>query len=166
MLNIKQQTIQKSVTISGVGLHTGVQTKPFYLKSDDTFKTGLPLANFAFPVSYGDPQEVRVLAQRSLGDVTVKYSINGGDAQSAPTEEWSGGDRYGGGTDVHYRVMSGVVTGTDPGDTVEVWFEGGGETSDSFTYTAAVMCIGLTRQSPWRMPEPRTNASTCGVMLR
>ena len=26
MLNIKQQTIQKSVTISGVGLHTGVQT--------------------------------------------------------------------------------------------------------------------------------------------
>jgi UDP-3-O-[3-hydroxymyristoyl] N-acetylglucosamine deacetylase / 3-hydroxyacyl-[acyl-carrier-protein] dehydratase len=26
MLNIKQQTIQKSVTLSGVGLHTGVQT--------------------------------------------------------------------------------------------------------------------------------------------
>ena len=26
MLNHKQQTIQKAVTISGVGLHTGVQT--------------------------------------------------------------------------------------------------------------------------------------------
>lgn len=31
MLNIKQQTIQKSVTISGVGLHTGVQTDVTFL---------------------------------------------------------------------------------------------------------------------------------------
>ena len=30
----------------------------------------------------------------------------------------------------------GVVTGTDPGDSVEVWFEGGGQRSDSFTYEA------------------------------
>ena len=30
--------------------------------------------------------------------------------------------------------MSGEVTGTEPGDTVKVWFEGGGERSDSFTY--------------------------------
>lgn len=116
--------------------HLGIETDPFYLQSDDDYKVGLPQANFTFEHSYGDPQEVRVLAQRSLGDVTVKYSINGGDAQSAPTEEWDGGDRYGGKTDVHYRVMSGVVTGTDPGDTVEVWFEGGGESSDSFTYEA------------------------------
>jgi len=32
--------------------------------------------------------------------------------------------------------MRGVVTGTSPGDSVEVWFEGGGERSDSFTYQA------------------------------
>ena len=32
--------------------------------------------------------------------------------------------------------MSGLVTGTEPGDSVEVWFEGGGETSESFTYQA------------------------------
>ena len=32
--------------------------------------------------------------------------------------------------------MRGVVTGTSPGDSVEVWFEGGGERSDSFTYRA------------------------------
>ncbi len=32
--------------------------------------------------------------------------------------------------------MRGVVTGTDPGDSVEVWFEGGGQRSDSFTYEA------------------------------
>jgi len=28
------------------------------------------------------------------------------------------------------------VTGTDPGDSVEVWFEGGGQRSESFTYQA------------------------------
>ena len=116
--------------------HLGIETKPFYLQSDDDYKIGLPQSNFTFEYSYGDPQEVRVLAKRSLGDVTVKYSINGGAAQSAPTEEWNGGDRYGGNTDVYYHVMSGMVTGTDPGDSVEVWFEGGGEASDSFTYEA------------------------------
>lgn len=116
--------------------HLGNTTKPFYLQSDDDYKVGLPQANFTFTESYGDPQEVRVLAKRSLGDVTVKYSIDGGPAQSAPTAEWDGGDRYGGATDVYYHVMSGVVTGTDPGDIVEVWFEGGGEQSDSFTYEA------------------------------
>jgi hypothetical protein len=118
--------------------HLGIETKPFYLKSDDTYKTGLPLANFTFDVSYGDPQEVRVLAKRALGAVTLKYSVNGQPAQSAPTEEWDGGDRYGAQTDVYYHIMSGTVTGTSPGDSVEVWFEGGGATSDSFTYTAAV----------------------------
>ena len=85
-----------------------------------------PLVNFNFDVSYGDPQEVRVLAKRALGDVTLKYSVNGGPRQSAPTEEWNGGERYGGQTDVYYHIMSGTVTGTSPGDSVKVWFEGGG----------------------------------------
>lgn len=116
--------------------HLGIETKPFYLKSDDTYKYGLPLANFTFDYSYGDPQEVRVIAKRALGDVTLKYSINGGDPVSATTEEWNGGERYGGQTDVYYHVVSGLVTGTQPGDSVEVWFEGGGEVSDSFTYAA------------------------------
>ena len=116
--------------------HLGLETKPFYLESDDTYKDGLPLANFTFEYSYGDPQEVRVIARRSLGDVTLMYSINGDPAIGVPTEEWTGGDRYGGKTDVHYRTLSGFVTGTDPGDSVEVWFEGGGETSESFTYEA------------------------------
>ncbi|MFF2387978.1 M14 family zinc carboxypeptidase [Agromyces sp. NPDC058104] len=115
--------------------HLGLETKPFYLESDDTYKAGLPLADFTFEYSYGDPQEVRVIAKRELGDVTLKFSIEGGDPVSVPTEEWTGGDRYGG-TGAHYRVVSGFVTGTEPGDEVEVWFEGGGETSDSFTYEA------------------------------
>lgn len=59
--------------------HLGIETKPFYLESDDTYKAGLPLADFTFEYSYGDPQEVRVIAKRDLGDITLKYSINGGD---------------------------------------------------------------------------------------
>jgi Zinc carboxypeptidase len=117
--------------------HQGRTTKPFYLKSDDTYKTGLPESNFTFDVSYGDPQEVRVVAKRSLGAVTVNYQINGGAVHSGPTAEWNGGERYGGKSDVYYHVMRGTVTGTQPGDTVKVWFEGGRATSDSFTYSAA-----------------------------
>ncbi|RXZ47621.1 zinc carboxypeptidase [Agromyces fucosus] len=116
--------------------HLGLETKPFYLQSDDTYKDGLPQVNLTFDYSYGDPQEVRVIAKRSLGDVTLKYSINDGPAVAAPTEEWTGGDRYGGKTGVYFHTMRGVVTGTTPGDDVEVWFEGGGESSDSFTYKA------------------------------
>ena len=113
----------------------GIETKPFYLKSDDPYKEGVPGANFAFEHSYGDPQPVQVLAKRSLGDVTVHYSVNGGPEQTAPTSEWDGGERYDP-ADVHYRQLRGTITGTDPGDSVEVWFEGGGERSDSFTYEA------------------------------
>ncbi|MEQ6901901.1 M14 family zinc carboxypeptidase [Nocardioides sp. YIM 152588] len=113
----------------------GIETKPFYLKSEDAYKDGLPGANFTFPYSYGDPQPVQVLAQRSLGPVTLKYSINGGPAQSAPTSEWKSAGRYQP-PSVYYHQLRGTVTGTDPGDSVEVWFEGGGETSDSFTYDA------------------------------
>jgi hypothetical protein len=67
--------------------------------------------------------------------VTVKYRINGGPVQSAPMSEWQGGQRYSPAS-VYYHQMRGVVTGTDPGDSVEVWFEGGGQRSDSFTYQA------------------------------
>jgi hypothetical protein len=113
----------------------GIETEPFYLESDDPYKEGIPGANFKFEYSYGDPQPVQVLAKRSLGDVTLRYSINGGSVQSAPTTEWEGGERYAPAA-VHYREMRGEVTGTEPGDSVEVWFEGGGERSESFTYQA------------------------------
>jgi hypothetical protein len=113
----------------------GIKTKPFYLKSDDPYKDGLPGANFAFKYSYGDPQPVQVLAKKSLGAVTLKYQINGGAVKSAPTSEWTGGERFRP-AHVYYHEMRGVVTGTSPGDAVKVWFEGGGQTSDSFTYQA------------------------------
>ncbi len=111
----------------------GIETKPFYLKSDDPYKDGLPGSNFTFKYSYGDPQTVQVLAKRALGAVTVKYRVNGGATQSAPTSEWAGGQRYRPAS-VWYHVMRGTITGTQPGDEVEVWFEGGGQKSGSFTY--------------------------------
>jgi Zinc carboxypeptidase len=114
---------------------TGLQTKPFYVDSDDPYKSGNPGVQLSFTKSYGDPQPVAVIAKRSLGAVTVKYSINGGTAQSAPMAEWEGGSRYDPAS-VYYHQMRGVVTGTDPGDSVEVWFEGGGQRSESFTYDA------------------------------
>jgi Zinc carboxypeptidase len=113
----------------------GIETKPFYTKSDDPYKDGIPGVDFEFAYSYGDPQPVQVLAKRELGPVTLKYRINGGAVQSAPTSEWAGGERFKPAA-VHYREMRGVVTGTSPGNSVEVWFEGGGERSASFTYQA------------------------------
>ena len=59
--------------------------------------------------------------------------------------------------------MRGVVTGTSPGDSVEVWFEGGGERSDSFTYRAVsetgrrvlvVAAEDYTGPSPVQTPGP------------
>jgi len=116
----------------------GMTVKPFYLDQVDVDPENGPLAmfDFKFAVSYGDPQEVRVLAKRSLGAVSAKFQINGGAERSAPTSEWTGGERYGVGNSNYYRVMRGQVTGTNPGDTVKVWFEGGGAVSDSFTYRA------------------------------
>jgi hypothetical protein len=92
--------------------------------------------DFKFDKSFGDPQEVRVLAKRSLGAVTLKYQINGGAIQSKSTSEWTQGERYGVGNGTYYHVMRAQVTGTSPGNSVKVWFEGGGQTSDSFTYIA------------------------------
>ncbi len=113
----------------------GIETKPLYIQSDDPYKDGIPGANFAFDYSYGDPQPVSVLAKRSIKKVWLKYRINGKRIQTAKTKEWKGGERYAP-TSVYYREMRGVVKGTEPGDTVEVWFKGGGKRSESFTYEA------------------------------
>jgi hypothetical protein len=164
--------------------HLGLETKPFYLSSDDTYKAGLPLANFKFSVSYGDPQEVRVVALRELGKVELKYRINGGSVKTEKTWEWNGGERYGGDTDVYYHILRGTVKGAKQGDSVQVWFEeangnwwngrkGGrnaahhgakkGAKSESFTYTVArkssnkvlvVAAEDYTGASPVQTPGP------------
>jgi Zinc carboxypeptidase len=119
----------------------GAAMKPFYLEtaSLDPEKSGNPLSNFKFSVSYGDPQPVKVIAKRSLGAVSLKYRVNGGAVRTGATSEASGGERFGSGADVYYRLMRGAVTGTSVGDRVEVWFEDADNAavrSESFTYTA------------------------------
>jgi murein tripeptide amidase MpaA len=90
-----------------------------------------------FKWSYGDPQTVQVTAKRKLGDVSLKYKINGGGAITKPTSEWGGGARYDIDDALYYRRLRGTVTGTSPGDTVEVWFTAGDKSSEHWTYTAA-----------------------------
>jgi Zinc carboxypeptidase len=116
----------------------GIDVEPFYLDADDIDPQNgqTSLFDFKFNASYGDPQEVRVLAKRDLGRVTLKYQINGGRVRTVRTREWDGGDRYTPGNSNYYHVLRGTVTGTDPGDKVKVWFDGGREESDSFTYDA------------------------------
>ncbi len=141
---------------------TGITTKPFYINSADPYKRSNPGTQLSFAKSYGDPQPVAVIAKRSLGAVMVNYRINGGAVQSAPTSEWDGGSRYNPAS-VYYHQMRGVVTGTDPGDSVEVWFEGGGQRSESFTYQAVsesgnrvlvVAAEDYTGASPVQTPGP------------
>jgi len=120
--------------------HLGNTVKPFYLSQTevDAENGALSMFDFRFAKSFGDPQEVRVLAKRSLGTVSLKFQINGGAIQTRSTSQWNGGDRYGPGNDTYYHVMRGTISGTSPGDSVKVWFSGGGQTSDSFTYSAAL----------------------------
>ncbi|ADU47408.1 M14 family metallopeptidase [Intrasporangium calvum] len=134
-LPFAQSVAQSAVDPDDPASVLGIDTLPFYLESDDPYKRGNPHADLTFDYSYGDPQPVAVIAKRSLGAVTVKWQVNGGAVQSATTSEWGGGERYSPAAK-HYRQMRGVVTGTSPGDSVTVWFEGGGETSPSFTYRA------------------------------
>jgi hypothetical protein len=118
--------------------HLGNETEPFYLEtvSADPERANNPLSDLRFSKSYGDPQPVEVLARRSLGNVTLNYRINGGPTQTASTSEWEGGETFGDRYDTYYRLMRGEVTGTDPGDSVEVWFSARGKRSESFTYEA------------------------------
>ena len=152
----------------------GITTKPFYLDTSnvDPQRAHNPLSDFTFDVSYGSPQPVEVLARRDIdGDgaedpVTVHWRVNGGAAHTAPTSEWNGGDRYGDAGDVYYRIVRGNVTGFQSGDSVEVWFTGGGRESRSFTFDVAQEASGdvlimaaedYSGEANW--PEYRSNTS-------
>ncbi|HEY6889181.1 MAG TPA: M14 family zinc carboxypeptidase [Solirubrobacter sp.] len=90
-----------------------------------------------FPTSYGTPQTVEVNAKRSLGAVTLKWQIEGSPTvYSGTTDEFNGGSRYGK-SGVVFHHMRGSVSGFKAGDKVKVWFEAGGKSSDSFTFTAS-----------------------------
>jgi murein tripeptide amidase MpaA len=91
-----------------------------------------------FPYSYGDPQPVQVTAKRDLGQLVMRYRINGGPVKESPTQEFTGGERYYDDDGVYYHRVRGTVTGTSVGDSVEVWFaqKNGTKRSDAFTYAA------------------------------
>jgi hypothetical protein len=76
----------------------------------------------SFSVSYGDPQTVAVWAKRDMVHKVANYRINGGRAQFVPLKEWEGGERYGDENVDYYGEYRASISGTEPGDTVEVWF--------------------------------------------
>ena len=91
----------------------------------------------AFAASYGDPQRLEVNAKKALGAVTAHWQVAGGGSGSKSMSEWGGGLRYGAPGKYYHHLRSTVETGATPGQQVEVWFTGGGEESDHFTYTLA-----------------------------
>jgi Zinc carboxypeptidase/Immune inhibitor A peptidase M6 len=100
------------------------------------------LVSDPFTVSYGTSQQVAVTAKRSLQNVQLLYSINGGAAVATGVEEWQGGERYGETHDVYYGEFRGTIE-AQPGDEVEVWFTGANDDGGQdaavrtapFTYT-------------------------------
>ena len=112
--------------------------------SDPVTVTGRRAPEFvvdSFDVSYGDPQTVAVTARRDQHTHRLEYRVNGGRTQRVRVGEWKGGERYGDERDRYYAELRGKVTGTRPGDSVEVWFtarrDGRPVESEHFTYTVA-----------------------------
>ncbi|MBX7268053.1 immune inhibitor A [Micromonospora sp. Llam7] len=95
----------------------------------------------AFDVSYGRDQQVAAISRRSLKNVRLNYTVNGGRVKSTKVREWRGGERYGDTHDDYYAELRGKVTGARPGDRVRVWFTAtrpgrgkGKVSSERFTY--------------------------------
>jgi Zinc carboxypeptidase/Immune inhibitor A peptidase M6 len=96
-----------------------------------------------FDVSYGRDQQVAVIGKRSLQNIKVNYTINGGRVRTNPVQEWQGGERYGDTHDDYYAEYRSTIQ-ANAGDVVEVWFTGRNVTrpgpsptvdTDPFTYT-------------------------------
>ncbi|WP_117000282.1 M14 family metallopeptidase [Desertimonas flava] len=101
----------------------------------------------AFDMSYGVDQPVAVVARRDQDDRRLEFSVNGGPVRHVAVSEWEGGERYGDERDRYYAEFRGEITGTRPGDSVEVWFtarrDGRAVTSEHFTYSVSTE-IGAT----------------------
>ena len=95
---------------------SGRRSKPFYLSQTevDPENGTLSMFDFTFDKSYGDPQEVRILAKRSLGAVTLKYRINGGAVQSARPRSGPAASDTAPGNGTYYHVVSGTISGHQP----------------------------------------------------
>ena len=117
--------------------HTGLDTAGLYVNEAaiDPWKTNWPTSDLRVDVSYagGSSQPVEVLAKRAIGAVTLNYRINGGPAQTLSATESPEGEVYSGNGayDTYYHYLRGEIPGLQVGDSVEYWFTGGGESSDS-----------------------------------
>ncbi|HEX6234930.1 MAG TPA: M14 family zinc carboxypeptidase [Jiangellaceae bacterium] len=120
--------------------HMDISAEGLYLDvaEIDPWKTNHPSSDLKVEVSYGggSSQPVEVLAKRSLGEVTLHYSINGGAAATLPTAPSSDGEVYGGNNayNTYYQYLRAEVPGISVGDSVEYWFTGGGESTDHVTF--------------------------------
>ena len=77
----------------------------------------------SFDVSYGDPQTVAVTARRDVSSLALHYRVNGGPEQRAGVRDGAAVS----GTAIQrplLRRVPGHHHGTEPGDSVEVWFTG------------------------------------------
>ena len=118
-----------------------------------------------FAESYGDPQPVAAVVKRKLGATSMKFKINGGPTLVVPTTDYAGGERYYKDPGVYYKRVRGVVSGTSPGDSVEVWFTAGGKASAHFTYTAAVESnkpVLILANEDWSGVQPNAAGALTG----
>ncbi len=90
-----------------------------------------------FSTSYGNPQVVEADARRSLGDVTLRYRINGGRWHEADAHDSRGGSRYDAQRGHYYHKVRAAVRGAHAGDDVEVTFVARHSASTPFTYHVA-----------------------------
>ncbi len=105
-------------------------------------RTAADLVSDPFAVSHGTTQPVAIIAKKAIKDLRLVYSVNGGPATSVKTTQWMGGERYGDTHHDYYAEFRGTVTGTSPGDSVNVRFTGfkpgvGPVSSEPFTYEVA-----------------------------
>lgn len=119
--------------------HTKLKTELFYLNlaDIDPYKANNPLADLRVQESYagGGEQPVEVLAKRSAGKVQLRYQVNGGPVQKAPTKRTPVGERYGGNQyDAYYRYLRGSIPGLEQGDEVTYWFAAGKRKSERTTF--------------------------------
>jgi hypothetical protein len=91
----------------------------------------------SFATSYGNPQVVEADARRSLGDVTLRYRINGGRWHEADAHDSRGGGRYDTQRGRFYHKVRAAVRGAHAGDDVEVTFVARHSASTPFTYHVA-----------------------------
>ena len=158
--------------------HTKIKTEPFYLNvaGIDPQKSWNPMSDFRFAYSYNgassagaDPGQARLEWRRSTGSGLVELLHQRWADADGHDDGVGGGARYGEPGDVYYHIVRGTVTGAAEGQSVKVWFTGGGATSESFTFTVVEDCAegragGGGRGLLGHLDEP-AYASTAGTQL-